>query len=177
MNLETLKFPIGRFQKPSLINDSEIENWIADIVSFPIKLQAEVSNLTEEQLLLTYRPEGWNIRQIVHHCADSHMNSFIRFKLALTEVVPTIKPYFEDRWAELADYSKTSVESSLKIIEGLHQRWVVLLEDLSKEQLKRSFIHPEHGMTFSLDEIIALYAWHCNHHLAHIKIALSGGKH
>lgn len=168
MDLNDLKYPIGKFQKQEVITNEILQNWISDISSFPQKLFNEVNLLSDEQLDTPYRPEGWSIRQVVHHCADSHMNSLIRFKLALTEEQPIIKPYVEDRWAELIDSKYFSIEASLKIIEGLHERWTVLLNNLNEKQLARTFVHPEHGTTFSILENIGIYSWHCNHHLAHI---------
>jgi hypothetical protein len=168
MDIEKLKFPIGKFDKPITITRDILNKWISDISTFHNRLSNEVSSLNDEQLDTFYRPEGWTIRQVIHHCADSHMNSLIRFKLALTEDQPTIKPYYEDRWAELIDTKSMPVLPSLKIIEGIHERWVMLLNNLTDEQYGRTFIHPEHGKTFRIDENIGLYAWHCNHHLAHI---------
>jgi len=168
MNLEQLKFPIGRFKKPNIITKEILQDWIADIEVFPKRLSEEVANLSDLQLDTPYRPEGWTIRQVVHHCADSHMNSFIRLKLALTEESPIIKPYYEDRWAELDDSKNMYIIPSLKMLEGIHERWTKLLMNLSDEQLSRVFIHPEHGKSFRVDENIGIYAWHCNHHLAHI---------
>lgn len=124
--------------------------------------------LSDAQLDTPYRPEGWTIRQVVHHCADSHMNAIIRLKLALTEEKPVIKPYFEDRWAELVDGKSLPIEPSLKILEGVHKRWVLLLENLTASQFQRTFVHPELGTEFSLAVATANYAWHCEHHLAHI---------
>jgi len=167
LDLEKLRFPVGHFEKPALFTKEIISEFIATIAAFPEKIKAEVSLLNEEQLNTPYRNEGWTIRQVVHHCADSHMNSIIRFKLALTEDSPIIKPYFENLWANLAD-SKMAIEPSLLLLEGLHQRWTILLNSLTEEELTKTFIHPEHGMKFQLKEIIGLYAWHCNHHLAHI---------
>ncbi len=172
-NIDTLRYPIGRFQKPKHIDKGIIRDWISVIEEFPMKLNSEVHNLTENQLEKQYRPNGWTIRQIVNHCADSHMNSFIRFKLALTEQIPVIKPYFEDRWAELCDTKMFPVTSSLKILEGLHERWIYLLYSLSDEDLERQFEHPETGELISLKMNIGIYAWHCEHHLAHIKNAKS----
>jgi len=168
MNLEKLKFPIGLYEKPSVISSDILKNYILDISTFPTRLRNEVAGLSEQQLDTPYREGGWTIRQVVHHCADSHMNSLIRFKLALTEDKPTIKSYFEERWAELEDSKNMPIEPSLKLLEGLHERWTILLQRLTKEQLERSFIHPEHGKEFRIDENIGVYAWHCNHHLAHI---------
>jgi hypothetical protein len=165
---EQLRYPIGQFIKPNQITKDIISIWIHDIASFPERLRIEVDGLSDEQLDTPYRPEGWTIRQVIHHCADSHMNSFIRFKLALTEDHPTIKPYFEDRWADLPDSKQITVDSSLKILEGLHERWVVLLNSLTEIELSRTFYHPENRQAIRLDENIGIYAWHCNHHLAHI---------
>jgi hypothetical protein len=168
MNLDKPKFPIGIFEKPAEITDSIIQNWISDIEKLPEQLRHEVQHLSDEQLNTTYRPDGWTIRQVVHHCADSHLNSLIRFKLTLTETQPTVKPYYEDRWAELPDSKNMRVEPSLKIIEGIHQRWVVLLRSLTPTDYKRTFFHPEHGKTFNLEETLGTYSWHSRHHLAHI---------
>lgn len=167
LDLEKLRFPIGHFVKPEEYTEEIISSFITTIASFPEKLKVEVAHLNEEQLNTPYRDGGWTIRQVVHHCADSHMNSLIRFKLALTEETPIIKPYFENLWANLAD-SQMPIEPSLLLLEGLHQRWSILLESLAKEELEKSFIHPEHHIAFQLKETIGLYAWHCDHHLAHI---------
>ena len=166
--LEKLKFPIGHFVKPVELPKQVIETFIADIESFPSRLEKEVATLKEEQLDAEYRPKGWTIRQVVHHCADSHMNSLTRFKLTLTEDKPVIKPYWEDRWAELPDSKSMSVEPALQMLKGLHARWTYLLKSIKEEEWQRSFIHPEHGREIALGENIGIYAWHCNHHLAHI---------
>ena len=168
MKDHNLRFPIGVFKKPEKITDVILEEWIAVISTFPSELSSEIHLLSNTELDTPYRPDGWTIRQVVHHFADSHMNSYIRIKLALTEDQPIIKPYFEERWAELPDSKHLSVLPSLKIIEGVHERWVVLLKSLTDDQFKMMFIHPEHGKTFSLDEVTGFYAWHCRHHLAHI---------
>ncbi|MFA9194624.1 YfiT family bacillithiol transferase [Flavobacterium sp. FBOR7N2.3] len=168
MTLEQLKYPIGQFESPAKITKDILSQWIAAISSFPTRLKNEVNHLTNEQLDTPYRANGWTIRQVIHHCADSHMNSLTRFKLALTEDQPTIKPYYEERWAELLDSKNMPIAPSLKILEGIHERWTVLLNHLTEEQNGRIFIHPEHGKTFRLDENIGVYAWHCKHHLAHI---------
>ncbi len=168
MELEKLKYPIGKFERPEIITKELVNKWIDEIESLSGRLKIEVENLSDEQLNTPYRPDGWTIRQVVHHLADSHMNSFIRIKLALTEEKPVIKPYFEKPWAELPDSKNLPIEPSLKILDGLLQRWVGLLKSLSEKELKRTFIHPEHKKEFSLDEIIGFYAWHGNHHLAHI---------
>ena len=169
--IDKQRYPIGRFQKPNIIGQQHIQQWIKTIKEFPGKLNDEVSHLTEQDLEKQYRRNGWTIRQVVNHCADSHMNSFIRFKLALTEDEPTIKPYHEDLWAELPDTKIYPIASSLKILEGLHDRWVFMAESLSEEDLQRKFRHPETNDLISLAANIGLYAWHCDHHLAHVKNA------
>ncbi len=170
MNPEALKFPVGKFQKPESITKEIIDSAIYEIQNFPNLVKAEIENLDEKDLNLRYRPEGWTISQVVHHCADSHINSYVRFKLALTEDLPTIKPYEESLWAELPD-SKLSPFFSLKLLEALHERWVVILKSLSDEDLNKEFIHPEQSEKISLKENILIYSWHCQHHLAHIRQA------
>ncbi len=166
--MEKLKYPIGRFVKPEQITADHITQGIEDIASFPERLHKEVAHLSEEQLDTPYRPEGWTIRQVVHHCADSHINSIMRFKLALTEDKPTIRPYHEERWAELADSKTLDIAPSLELLNGLHTRWVVLLNSLTNNDLERTFIHPDNNQEWTVKENILNYAWHCNHHLAHI---------
>jgi hypothetical protein len=170
--LSKLKFPIGEFEKPELITGAIVSGWITVIERFPLELKRITEILTSNELNWKYRPDGWSIKQVVHHCADSHMNSLIRFKLALTEDEPKIRPYFEDRWAELSDYSEEDLTDSLNLISGVHNNWVKLLKSLSTEQLSRGFVHPEHNERVELNENIGIYAWHCNHHLEHIKMAL-----
>ena len=138
-----LKYPTGKFSKPERINANLLAVYINDIQRFPSRLRKAVAGLTKTQLDTKYRPDGWTIRQVVNHCADSHINSLIRFKLALTEYKPIIKPYLQDKWASLEDSKKMPIEPALKILEGIHQRWTVLLKSLTSTQLKRSFIHPE----------------------------------
>lgn len=168
MSIDKLKYPIGKFEKPENITEEILDKYIGDIESLPKRLKEEVDGLSNDQLDTPYRLGGWTIRQVVNHCADSHMNSLIRFKLTLTEDKPVIKPYFEDRWAELADSKNMPIEPAIKMIEGLHERWVILLKSLTQEELGRTYIHPEQGRKIRLDVTIGLYAWHCNHHLAHI---------
>ncbi|UIR54599.1 putative metal-dependent hydrolase [Sphingobacterium sp. SRCM116780] len=166
--LEKLKYPIGKFSIPATIDSQVLEEWIKTITEFPSRLTSEVAGLSEATLNKQYRPESWTIRQVVHHCADSHMNSFLRFKLALTEENPTIKPYEENLWAALPDTKIAPIVSSLKLLEGLHERWTILLRNLTQEQLERTFIHPQTKQLISLKVNIGIYAWHCNHHLMHI---------
>jgi hypothetical protein len=165
--LEKLRYPIGKFSKPEIITDEIIKSWINTIAKFPEYLKNEVNKLSVKDLELTYRPEGWTIRQLIHHCADSHMNSFIRFKLALTEDTPIIKPYKEDVWSNLTD-SEIPIESSIKNLEALHPRWAFLLSNLKGEEFKREFINPESNRRLDIETAIGIYAWHCNHHLAHV---------
>ena len=171
-DIEKLKFPIGKFHKTESIAENDLKTWIAIIENFPSKIKNLTSTLSVAELNWVYRPKGWKIKQVVHHCADSHINSFIRFKLALTEDVPTIKPYEEAMWAELADGNTDDILPSLQIIEGVHARWVLLLKSLGSTKLKRQFFHPENLKISSLEETIGMYAWHCNHHLAHIEQAI-----
>ena len=172
LDLNHLKYPIGKFVKPEQISESLIKEWINTIEVLPKQLSEITKDLTIEQLNLLYRPDGWTIKQVVHHLADSHINSLIRFKLALTEDVPTIKPYHEDRWAKLIDGNDNDLTNSLSLLTGLHAKWVMLLRSLTKDELKREFIHPEHGKRFSLEETMGIYAWHSKHHLTHIEQAL-----
>lgn len=166
--LDKLRYPIGKFEHPTQITETILHGYITTIASFPETLRKEVAHLTDAQLDTPYRPGGWTIRQVVHHCADSHMNSHIRLKWALTEDSPVIKAYYEERWAELADSKMMPIESSLKLLEGLHQRWVFVLNSLTTEELEKDFIHPEHGRSIKINENTGLYDWHCRHHLAHI---------
>ena len=166
--LETLRYPIGKFEAPENFPSNYIHQSIEIIALFPERLRKETAPLSETQLQTPYRPAGWTVRQVVHHCADSHMNCLVRFKWALTEDQPTIKFYYEDRWAELHDNLTMPIEPTLSFLDGLHYRLAYLMRSLSAEQLEKSFVHPEHGKVFQLKEVVGLYAWHCNHHLAHI---------
>jgi hypothetical protein len=166
--LELLKYPIGHFKSPENINLDTVKNWIKEIEELPVQLKGVVEKLSEQQLDTPYREGGWTIRQIVHHLGDSHLNSYIRLKLALTEERPTIKPYDQDLWAKLPDYMLFPVKDSLTFIEVLHKRWVILLKTLDKDQIERTFFHPESGVVV-LKKNIGIYAWHGRHHLAQIK--------
>ncbi len=173
MNLETLKFPIGHYQNLEHYNPEVIKSQISVIQNFPAEIEKLTQKLSIQELQLTYRPDGWTIKQVVHHCADSHMNSFIRFKLALTEENPTIKPYREDLWANLIDGNDDDIRYSLKIIYAVHYKWVLLLQTLEEQDLQRTFYHPENKQTTKLFNALGFYAWHCKHHLKHIEIALN----
>lgn len=170
MNLEQLKYPVGKFVIPESITKEIIDSAISEIENFPSFVKTEIQNLDEKDLQLRYRPEGWTITQVVHHCADSHINSYMRFKLALTENVPTIKPYEESLWAELPD-NNLSPFVSLKLLDALHEKWVYIIKSLSEEDLNKEFIHPDQSEKISLKENISIYSWHCRHHLAHIRQA------
>lgn len=174
MDSEKLKYPIGRHVRPENITPEMIAQYIRDIESFPARLRKAIENCSEADFDRAYRPGGWTVRQVIHHCADSHMNSVMRFKLALTEDKPVIKPYFEDRWGELPDTREGDVETAMKLLEGLHGKWAHLLHNMSPADFERRFVHPEQGREIRLDETAAMYAWHCNHHLAHVELALKG---
>ncbi|WP_137401579.1 YfiT family bacillithiol transferase [Echinicola rosea] len=171
--LEKLKYPIGQHHEHVKYTMEDVASWIADIAQFPQQITSLTENLTAEELNWLHRPDGWTIKQLVHHCADSHMNSFMRFKLALTEDTPKIKPYHEDRWTELPDSTMDDISNSLMIISGLHRRWAVLLNSLSEDQLHRTYYHPEHRTETNLGLTTSMYSWHCKHHLAHIEQALA----
>jgi uncharacterized damage-inducible protein DinB len=161
------RYPVGKFHYEGAPNEEQKQVFLEEIAHTPAKLRAAVRGLSETQLDTEYRPGGWTVRQVVHHMPDSHLNSYVRFKLALTEDDPTIKPYAEDRWAELADSKATPVEVSLTLLDSLHDRWVRLLRSLGEEEWKRTFRHPSLG-PMTLEKTLALYAWHGRHHVAHI---------
>jgi uncharacterized damage-inducible protein DinB len=161
-----LRFPIGKFVAEVEITPERRRQYVQTIKGLPQALAGAVAGLDEKQLETPYRPEGWTVRQTVHHVADSHLNSLCRFKLALTEDVPTIRPYAEDLWAELSD-SKLPVDVSLRLLEAVHERWTTLLESMSDEQFRRKLIHPDSG-EWTLEKMLGLYDWHSRHHTAHI---------
>lgn len=172
MNNKDLKYPIGQFYFNPDVAWSEIENWKKILTHFPQKMKEKVGLLTPTELHWKYRPEGWTITQVVHHCADSHMNSFIRFKLALTEETPTIRPYEEQLWAVLEDGLSDDLQASILILEGLHHRWSLLLDTMKTNDWEKMYFHPTHQKLVTLKEALGLYAWHGEHHLAHISQAL-----
>lgn len=166
MNID-LRYPIGKFKKKIVVTELMINELISDIESLPALLLTAVYALTPEQLDTRYRPEGWTIRQVIHHLPDSHLQAYVRFKLALTEENPAIKTYKENLWAELKDTFEAPIEVSINLLDSLHKRWTVLLKSLSPEQFDKTFYHPE-WENISLRTTLALYAWHGKHHLAHI---------
>ena len=161
------RYPIGKFTYAAPPTESERQKLIADIEQAPQALRAAVSGLNPQQMETPYRDGGWTVRQVVHHVPESHMNAYIRFKLALTEDEPTIKPYMEDRWAQLDDVRSTPPEVSLALLDNLHSRWVRVLRAIKPEEWKRNFHHPEMGVV-SLEKNLALYSWHGRHHVAHV---------
>jgi len=167
MDTTDLRYPIGPFQFPLKVSTEDRALFIHQIGEAPARLRAAVRGLSGEQLEMPYRPGGWTLRQVVHHIPDSHLNSYVRFRLALTEDEPTIKTYQEDLWAELPDARTGPPETSLQLLECLHDRWAALLNSLTEAEWKRGFRHPELGLV-SLEQNAALYAWHGRHHVAHI---------
>ena len=166
---EDARYPIGKFQwKGGTNSEAERQRLMGEIEAAPGRLRAALAGLSQAQLDTPYREGGWTLRQVAHHVPDSHMNAYIRCKWALTEENPTIKAYEQERWAELGDTRGTPVETSLALLESLHQRWVVLLRGLKPEEWQRTFIHPETGKAMSLDMVLAMYAWHGAHHAAHV---------
>jgi len=161
------RYPIGKFHYDGPLTTEQKQTFLDEVARTPASLRAAIKGLSDHQLDTPYREGGWTVRQVVHHVPDSHMNSYVRFKLALTEDEPTIKPYAEDRWAKLADTKATPVEVSLTLLDSLHDRWVRLLRSLSPDDWKRTFRHPELG-PMTLEKTLALYAWHGRHHVAHI---------
>lgn len=167
-SLEQLKYPIGRFVAPAVVPPQLRDALISVLEAFPARLRSATDRLSDAQLDTPYRPGGWRVRQVIHHCADSHVNAYVRFKVALTEDFPTIKPYPEALCAELADYKLTPPRVSVDLLESLHQRWTILLRAMETDDWKRGYVHPEYNKRCELSEALALYAWHCQHHLAHI---------
>ncbi|MEO6209728.1 MAG: YfiT family bacillithiol transferase [Gemmatimonadaceae bacterium] len=168
--LDALRYPIGRFIVPEKISAEETQKHIEEIAAAPAALRAAVKGLSEARLDQPYRPGGWTIRQVVHHVPDSHLNAYIRMKLALTEDEPVITPYMEDRWAELPDSRTVAVETSLRLFESVQERWVAIMRSMTDAQWQRAYTHPELGR-YPLDRQAALYAWHGKHHVAHIERA------
>jgi hypothetical protein len=169
MSEEELRYPVGRFRSPEgEVSAQQRDEWVEDVATLPTHLRAALAELGANRLDATYRPGGWTVRQVVHHLPDSHANAYIRFKLALTEEQPTIKPYAEDRWADLPDSRVTPVEVSLSLLDALHHRWVDLLRAMQPAEFARTLLHPQQGRVLTLDQMLALYSWHGRHHLAHV---------
>lgn len=162
------RYPIGPFQRKDELTEDERQSMLADIAATPARMREAVAGLTDAQLDTPYRDGGWTLRQVVHHVPDSHLNAYCRLKLALTEEQPTIRPYDESTWAELADSKTTPIEVSLTLLESLHARWVGLFRSMKPEDFRRTFRHPEHQGTPTLDWLVAMYAWHGKHHVGHI---------
>ncbi len=170
---EKLRYPIGRFKLPEKVTNKELTQFVSDIESLPSQMKLLVQNCSEQQLQLTYRKNGWSVKQILNHLVDSHSNSVIRFKLALTEAIPVIKPYDEAKWALLADTQNCPLSLTLNILDNLHQRWTILLRSMTEKDWQRKLIHPDTKQEYDLKQFAALYAWHGKHHLAHIQLALN----
>jgi uncharacterized damage-inducible protein DinB len=167
MSDEALRYPIGKFQRPGAVSQGDRDQYFSDIEEAPGRLRAAVAGLMAHQLDTPYREGGWTVRQVAHHLPDSHMNAYVRMKLALTEEAPTIKPYDEARWAELSDSRTTPVETSLAMLGALHERWMHLLRGMREGDFDRKVMHPEMG-ALTVDDLLALYAWHGRHHVAQI---------
>ena len=167
--LEKLKFPIGKFQWVDRLSDEEIKLYTQQIRNFPTQLEEQIQSLQAKDLQKSYRPGGWKIGQLIHHLADSHIHVYTRFKLALTQDTPAILDYDQDQWAEMPDALNNNVESSLLILKGIHHRWAALIETLEPKQLERQYYHPARDKYYPLGTVLALYAWHGQHHMAHIQ--------
>ncbi|MHA7580688.1 YfiT family bacillithiol transferase [Paenibacillus vandeheii] len=162
------RYPIGPFEHTGEVTPEQRKQWIQDIAELPERAREAVDGLSEEQLMLPYREGGWMLKQVIHHMADSHMNSMVRFKLALTEDNPAIRPYYEERWAELSDSRELDALFSLQFLDALHRRWVSLLNTLTDADYAKTFYHPASKETTRLDYNLGVYAWHGRHHVAHI---------
>ena len=166
---QDLSYPIGKFKSPDVIDQKQVNEWIEEIAILPRQMEEAIQGLSDAQLDTPYRPNGWTVRQVIHHVPDSHISSYMRFHWAMTEENPLIKAYDEKSWA-LLDYHKAlSPKTSLELLQALHARWVVLMKNMNSNDLDRTFVHPEDGKTYFLREVIGMYAWHGKHHLAHIQ--------
>jgi hypothetical protein len=165
----TPQYPIGKFHAPESLSLEDRARLIETIAAAPARLREAAHGISATQLDTPYREGGWTIRQVIHHIPESHMNAYIRFKLALTEADPVIKPYDEAAWARLGDVAVAPIETSIVLLESLHQRWVVLMRLLSGDDWRKRFVHPEYGQARTLEQTLALYAWHGDHHIAHVK--------
>jgi hypothetical protein len=165
--LEDLRYPVGKYTRPERLTGPEREAAIAEIAALPARLRAAVAGLADAELDTPYRPGGWTVRQVVHHVPDSHANAYVRFKLGLTEDAPTVRPYEEKLWAELPEAKSAPLEPSLAVLEARHGRWVLALRAVAPGEWERTLVNPETGR-YTLDQLLALYAWHSRHHLAHV---------
>ena len=161
------RYPIGKFSFDGTLTPEQKKQYLNDIEQTPARMREAVRGLSDQQLNTPYREGGWTVRQLAHHIPDSHMNAYIRFKLALTEDEPTIRPYMEDRWAELPESKQAPIDVSLTLLDSLHQRWTMVLRNIPDADWKRTLRHPEMGL-LSLEKTLALYAWHGKHHVAHV---------
>jgi uncharacterized damage-inducible protein DinB len=168
-------YPIGKLLLPATYSEAVINKLIQDIHVLPEQLKAVSKKINKKKkLTYSYREGGWNVEQIIHHIADSHMNALVRFKLTLTENNPTVKPYDENLWAETVD-NQLPVKNSIRLLKAIHAKWTILLENMDKNDFKRTYFHPEMNRTVSLEEMLATYAWHGKHHVAQIAVALKNG--
>lgn len=173
MEMEHLKYPVGRWTEPKEYSAENLQSWISEIRKLPENIESLLQARGDEVFSYRYRPGGWTLRQLIHHIADSHMNAYIRHKLAYTENQPKINAYLEQEWAQLEDVEKVPVITSVQLLSSLHARWTVFLESVRYDQWDCGFIHPQHNRFISLKESLSMYAWHSRHHLEHIKLALS----
>ncbi len=172
MDIDQLRYPVGKYAPPTNPTALEIKEWIDEIKALPDLVEKEIVTMSPSDMKKPYRPDGWNSTQVIHHLADSHMNSFVRFKLSMTEDHPTITPYLENEWAKMPDENELDARVSLELLKALHTRWTYMLDRISLEDLQsRGYFHPEQKRVVPLVNAVALYAWHCRHHLAHIRIA------
>jgi hypothetical protein len=171
-SLEKLRYPIGKYNPPTIINPTLLEEWIENLASLPKEIAEITLNLSEKALDIPYRPDGWTVRQLIHHLADSHINAYTRVRLTLTEDKPEVRPYFEDRWAELTDAKTGDIQPSIAIIRAIHERLLVLLRTLKPIDFERTYYHPQAQKEFTMAYLLGNYAWHGKHHLAHIKLTL-----
>lgn len=167
--LEKLKYPIGKYNPPTIISAFQIQAWIEELALFPAELVEVAKDLNEEDLELAYRKDGWTVRQVINHLADSHINAYTRVHLTLTEEKPHIRPYLEDKWAELADGKTGDIQLSIALLKAIHARLVSLLKTLISHDFERTYFHPEAQQEFTLAYLLGNYAWHGKHHLAQIK--------
>ncbi len=168
-SLEALRYPIGPYARPEAFDAGALPAHLSALEALPLWLDVIIENLDAHQLDTPYRPGGWTVAQVIHHLADSHMHGFARLKLALTEDNPTIRPYDEALWAETPEVAAVPVNVSITLLHALHRRWVALLQTLKPEDWYRTYYHPEHGRTFPVWESTAMYAWHCRHHMEHLR--------